>query len=292
MSEPVVKRVKLSKFRLWAITLFPDGLTDDPTQSNPIVFPPCRWAVASLERAPTTGKLHIQGAIYYESQVHLSRLRTDFGDSGHYEPAKGTAQQNLDYCSKSETHVAGPWTVGTLPQQGKRSDWHAVADMVKQKKTFNEIVTTYPHLAPMSKGITTLMEACLPPPTVIRDMTTIFIWGPSGVGKTHLALTTYPEAYLIRGKYMEGKSFDMYNNETVLILDEWDPSEWPLTEMNKLTDKWKCPLTCRYNNKYGRWNIVVITSVRSPHDCYSLNVRAQFLRRLTEIKYISVRPDL
>lgn len=291
MQAPPAKKVKVSKFRLWTLTVYPPSLTDDPNQPNPINFPDCRWAVASVERCPTTGKLHVQASIMYHNQVTLSHVRNDFGNSGHYEPSKGTAQQNLAYCTKSDTHVAGPWTIGELPKQGKRNDWHNVLTMAKEKKTFSEIVVQHPHLAPAAKGIVTIMEAVLPPPPISREMTVMYLWGPTGVGKTHQAMNKYPDACVIKGKYVDGKSFDQYNNEDTIIFDEWDPSEWPLTLMNSLLDKWKCPLQCRYQNKYARWTTVVITSNHDPNQCYPSHLRATFLRRLTIIKKIMSQDD-
>lgn len=300
MSEPQYKRQKTSasdsvssvRSRGWCFTLFPpQGSVYDQNSSCPIEWPNCRWGIVSIERAPNTGRIHFQGAVYYNTPQRLSRLRSDFYDNGHYEPMKGTPKQNESYCSKDNTHVAGPWSTGEIPKQGKRTDWHSVVDMAKEKKTFNEIVLALPHLAPASKGITSILEATLPPPPISRDVIVHYLWGPTGVGKTHQAMMTFPNAYIIRGKYSDGKSFDQYANEEVLILDEWDPTEWPLTLMNSLLDKWKCPLQCRYANKYARWTRVIITSNHRPDQCYSPNLRQTFLRRLN-IREITSRDDV
>lgn len=274
--------------RGWCFTLFPDvsNVYDDKA-TCPIEWPNCVWGIVSIEKAPNTGRIHFQGAVYYKSAQRMSRLKSDFGDKGHYEIMKGSPQQSETYCSKDNTHIAGPWSTGTIPHQGKRTDWDQVKTEIQEKKTFNDIVLAHPHLAPAAKGIHVLMEAALPAPQITRTVTVFYLWGPTGVGKTHRALMTFPNAYLITGKYIEGKMFDQYFDEATLVLDEWDPMEWPLTTMNTLLSQWKCPLQCRYANKYARWERVIITSNHNPNQVYTLGLRPTFLRRLdyiTEIK--------
>lgn len=273
--------------RGWCFTIFPDAsAVFDDKSVCPIEWPNCRWGIVSIEKAPNTGRFHFQGAVYYNTPQRMSRLRSDFGETGHYEVMKGSPQQSETYCSKAGSHIAGPWQTGEIPKQGKRTDWDAVKTDIQAGKTFNEIVIAYPHLAPTAKGITTLIEATLPPPPISRVVTVFYLWGPTGTGKTHRALTTFPDSYLIRGAISPGKSFDQYFNEETLVLDEWDPMEWPLTLLNSLLDKWKCPLQCRYANKYARWTRVIITTNHKPDHCYTLALRPTFLRRLDFIEEI------
>lgn len=293
MSEPPVKKAKLSKFRNWSLTIYPDGLTEDPNQGNPIVFPDCRWAVASVERCPTTKRLHVQAAVIYKNQVYLSRLQSDFGFSGHYEPSKGTPKQNLEYCTKSDTHVAGPWTIGEMPSQGKRSDWDGVKEDFIAKKTFNEVVLKYPHLAPCSKGLQVLQEACMPIVPAFRDVTVFILMGPTDVGKTHRVMVQFPDCYKITGKYVDGKSFDGYTSQDVLFIDEFKSSEWPMTLMNGLLDKWKLTLQCRYQNKEARWTRVIIATNENYLQLYcGMQYRDTFLRRLNFVELVSNKTDV
>ena len=56
--------------------------------------------------------------------------------------------------------------------------------------------------------------------------------------------------------------------------------------MNGLLDKWKCPLQCRYNNKYAVWTKVIILTNAEPEALYPVvhhQQRDSFLRRLTKI---------
>lgn len=309
MTEPERKRAKRStgktagkctgktavRARAWVMTIFRDDLTPDlDPDVCPIEWPNVVWGILSLEKAPTTGRLHLQGACYYKNAVGMKRLKNDFGE-GHYSIMRGTPKESEEYCSKDVTHIAGPWEIGECPCQGKRTDWDSVKEELQAGQTPSDILITHPHLAMCTAGIAALKQALLPAVPISRDVVVYYLWGLTNTGKTHRAMHSFPDAFLIRGKYLEGKSFDQYSDEATLILDEFDPAEWPLTTLNALLDKWKCPLMCRYANKYARWTRVIITSNWPPDMCYlssTAALRATFLRRLTHVSEINSRDDV
>lgn len=302
--EPVHKRpCRQPRSRAWVLTIFGsdastwEDLCDKELHDIPcpVKMPECTWCILSLERAPTTGRLHLQGAVYYHNAVTLSHVQSDFGVNGHYEVMRGTPKESEDYCSKDATHIKGPWVHGTCPKQGKRTDWETVKEKVIAKVPRNQILMESPHLAPCFRGVDALIEAARPNPEISRDITVYMMYGPTGTGKTHRALMSFPDAYVIRGKLVEGKSFDLYNGESCLVLDEWDPREWPITTMNTLLDKWKCPLQCRYQNKYALWTKVIITTNIEPDSWYNdakPQQLAAFQRRITHTFHVQSQEDL
>lgn len=48
--------------------------------------------------------------------------RMSGGKKPHFEACKGSHQANVDYCSKEDTRIEGPWEHGSPPEQGKRTD--------------------------------------------------------------------------------------------------------------------------------------------------------------------------
>lgn len=52
-----------------------------------------------LERAPSTGQEHVQGYVRYQNARTLSSVAKAY-PGAHFELAKGTFQQNRDYCAK------------------------------------------------------------------------------------------------------------------------------------------------------------------------------------------------
>ena len=60
-----------------------------------------------LERAPTTGQLHLQGFIVTNKTMRLPAV-SKLLPHAHLELMKGSVLQNIQYCSKADSKVAGP----------------------------------------------------------------------------------------------------------------------------------------------------------------------------------------
>lgn len=274
-----------SRSRNWCFTIQADEaaqVTWPVAESCPIEIPDkARFMMCQVERAPTTGQLHLQGFVCFENAIGMASATRALGGHAHVEPMRGTVADSEVYCSKEDSRVNGPWRVGDAPtNQGKRTDWHTVRDIIKEGVSDDVIYDRYPHLANCARGVDTLRKCLGPKPPTCRDVRVICLWGAPGTGKSHRARTTFPDAYCITGAYHEGKSFDQYHDESVLILDEFRDIEWPNTFVNALLDKWKLVLTCRYNNKYAAWNTVIIISNENPQMFWGGS--ASFVRRIQD----------
>lgn len=294
---------------MWCFTLFMEDDDEDVARITWLAAtpdcPPLNWQECKgfrymkyqVERAPDTGRLHLQGFICLTYPMRLGEMKRHYSERAHWEVSRGSFKENDAYCSKPASRMCGPFEAGDKPQGGAsktRDRWLAVQEMAKQGCSRDQILMEMPELAPQCRGIDALIESTRPLCEISRAIKVFYIYGPTGVGKTHHALTQFPNACLVRGAYVAGKSFDQYNYEKVIVFDEWSPLEWPLTLMNALTDKWKCPLQCRYNNKYACWDTVVITTNVRPEECYSACLplqRESFLRRLTYQMELTARCD-
>lgn len=59
--------------------------------------------VYQYEQAPTTNKCHVQGYIMFKYGVTFQHAKGILPVGSHIEVAKGTRQQNFDYCTKNTT---------------------------------------------------------------------------------------------------------------------------------------------------------------------------------------------
>jgi len=75
-----------------------------------------RFMCFQLEKSPSSGQYHIQGYFQLENKQRLTAIK-EFGDpwrTCHLEKSKGSATQNVKYCSKPETAVEGTFVrIGT-----------------------------------------------------------------------------------------------------------------------------------------------------------------------------------
>lgn len=103
----------------WVFTLH-DPTWMSPDQAPAALSDAVSFMTWQLEACPQTGRRHLQGCLRVHQKVTLNGLKRKFGTSSvHLEPMHGSLQQAIDYCNKEDTRVAGPWTVGVLPQPGE-----------------------------------------------------------------------------------------------------------------------------------------------------------------------------
>ena len=58
-----------------------------------------------IERAPTTGQLHIQGMISFKGNTKMSTVTNLLGNNPHLEVCKDV-KASYDYCGRSEEHTS------------------------------------------------------------------------------------------------------------------------------------------------------------------------------------------
>jgi len=73
-----------------------------------------RYMIIGFEKAPTTGTEHFQGYVYYDNAKTFDVVKKLFPDTTHIEKAKGTPQQNYEYCKKGQHYQE----FGERPCQG------------------------------------------------------------------------------------------------------------------------------------------------------------------------------
>lgn len=89
-----------------------------------------RYAVWQVEKAPGTGKLHLQGYVELSKPSRFRNIHKLLGGgtSAWVNSARGTREQCRAYCTKSDSRLAhslcGPYEVGTWESggQGNRND--------------------------------------------------------------------------------------------------------------------------------------------------------------------------
>lgn len=78
---------------------------------------PHEYIIFQKEKCPETGKEHYQGFISFRGRTGLSKAKHLFGSS-HLEIARDI-EGSINYCSKEDTRVAGPWEDGNRPRFGR-----------------------------------------------------------------------------------------------------------------------------------------------------------------------------
>jgi len=264
----------------WSFTyILPDG--DDPEAicASWADTPCVGYLVAQLERAPTTGQLHIQGYFELTERKSMFQIKQQFEtNSIHLERSRGTWEQNKTYCTKPETREAGPWEFGTHLPQGRRSDLGEVAGA-----SFSDIARAHPTTwIRYGKGVVALRAAVMDQPRDWPADVHVFV-GPTETGKSRTAHAEGGDSIYVLCD-PTGKWWDGYCGQDTVIIDDFR-GEIGFTYLLKLLDRYPMQVQTKggWTNLSARhW---FITSNLPVEDWYGGNIDiAPLRRRITEVR--------
>lgn len=249
------------------------------------------YMVYQIEKAPTTGNLHAQGYLCLKTKQRLSGVKKIHA-TAHWEKAKGTAKQAADYCKKSDSYIAGPWTWGIAPDaRGKKSATALAIDAIRAGASMRVIAVEHPEaLVRSHRGLQQLSYLLHSSPDW-RDVRTTWIWGTTGTGKTRAAFSSKcadgrnPYFVVLPAQWWDG-----YEGQDTIIFDDFY-GQVRLADMLRYLDGY--PLQCQVKGAFvwANWTRVFITSNCSPDDVYRsesvpMDAKQAFLRRVTEIIHL------
>ena len=103
MSDKVDKAKRNTRGTAWLLTW--NNYSDH--EFHKIIADNCSQWAYQIEEAPTTGKLHLQGAIYFKNSRWYDSLTKIFRGAHIERARKWHAIKN--YCQKNPSRVEGPW---------------------------------------------------------------------------------------------------------------------------------------------------------------------------------------
>lgn len=250
------------------------------------------WCMSDEIGASGTYHTHIY--IHGREAIRFSTVKKRF-DCAHFEMAKGTALQNKEYVSKTgkwendkkhETCVDGTfeeWGEMPVERQGARNDLADLHSMIKQGISNYDIMEQMPEamlqLDKIEQARQTIIQETYK--KTWRDVTSYYIYGDTGTGKTRSVMERYGYENVFRvTDYMH--PFDNYRGQDVVIFEEFR-SSFRVSDMLNYLDGYPLELPCRYANKYACYTkVYIISNIPLSHQ-YENQPRATFdafLRRL------------
>lgn len=248
-----------------------------------------KYVVAGKE-VGEQGTPHIQGYCYMnveKSRKAMSKLLP----RANLRAAKGSAEQNFDYCSKD----ADFFEFGTRPISNKRKGELEVERWESAKKAaiagdFDSVpADIYIRHYTNIKKIATEHQSL---PSNLDETCGFWIYGPSGTGKTTQVNKIAPNAYLKNCN----KWWDGYDGQDDVIIEDFDKVHKHLAHYLKIWADWKA---FSAETKGGHISIrpkrIIVTSNYHPSDIWDPTTEhASFfpiIERfvLTEMKGVSLR---
>lgn len=124
-----------ARARNWCFTDF--SLNDPSFDSESM-----HYLKYQVELCPDTDRLHIQGYVQFKEQVRFNGAKAKISPTAHIEVARGTPQENAEYCGKEESRVMGPIEHGEIKMtnQGKRTDIRDALEAITTKRKWSDVI--------------------------------------------------------------------------------------------------------------------------------------------------------
>lgn len=238
-------------------------------------LPHVRYCCFGKEFAPTTGTPHLQGYIQFSTKVRLNSLKKKL--KGFWvEMAHGNLESNQVYTKKGDNFIE--W--GKPKVQGKRTDLEKVYNHIREKGSMKKLLNDLNPNLQQIRVAEKHLQYCEDMIDWKPDVT--YITGKSGTGKSTLARQLAGAEYY--RKCSSDKWFDGYDNQEVIILDDFRDSWMSLSDLLNLLDYGSRRIEYKGGSRWCRAKHIIITSIIPP-DCiyrFTGEERHQIDRRITK----------
>jgi len=199
------------------------------------------YCIGGLE-VGLNGTPHIQGYCEFSATIRLSTLKR-WLPRAHFEIARGSAKQNIDYCSKEDSvfHVFGePSNPGGERRDVKRR--YEEAKLAAREGRLEDIP------ADLDARYHNYYLAQYHSHRVVFNLVPGYkhewFYGASRSGKSRTAREAYPNAYLKNGRT---KWWDGYDCQEVVIIEDLDrkDADYMCYNLKIWLDHWCFPAECK-----------------------------------------------
>lgn len=128
---------------------FTSFTTDNESLIEPIFSDDMQFICYQHEQCPDTNRKHIQGYIQFKSRTRLTNIKKRGGiwATAHIERAKGTTQENIKYCSKRTSAIAGTFKeFGHATMAGTSTQLSEAINKLSENATLEEIRQQFPEI--------------------------------------------------------------------------------------------------------------------------------------------------
>lgn len=247
----------------------------------------CDYLVYGREKAPTTGTPHLQGYIYFRNRKSIQQLQKMMGNVAAISTCKGNSKQNYEYCTKDGDFFEKgkrPLTKAEIDSKGgkqrakmQKEEWTAIIQHA-EKDDLDWIEQNYPRIFFVYKNnIERIRDGAKTEYNMdldnkgLRDHF-LWLWGPTGSGKSHSARTIAKKIDPDHEPYLKdwNKWWNGYKGQKVTIIDEASPErlEHLIDFLKKWADKWTFTAEVKGSSYNAiRPEYIIITSNYSMKDC-------------------------
>lgn len=273
------------------------------------------FVVGQYEIAPETKREHFQCYVELKTPITTKTFIKRFGQV-HAEYARGSAADNVKYCSKEESRKEGtvPIKLGEAPSTrvGKSSRQQDAVQVIMKGGTVEDVARDFPDVfVRLHKGLTSLADKIKEDRKDHEPVKALCLYGPPGGGKTWKAVDiakklcasgALKNGYLLRQN--QEKWFDGLSGQQILIFNDFsgDSKELPFNQLLGLFDPFKQLVPVKGGFAKMTAKYLIFTSNKHPQDWYKDDPynKGQLARRFgvgsqgdqpTGVAYMPTRQD-
>lgn len=228
------------------------------------------YLIAAKEIAPTTGHEHIHIYLHFKTVIKLS-IRKCCG--AHIEICRGTPQQNIDYIKKDGE---------ILEEYGEPPKWGGmrVIDLKNCKSPDELDWKQYNTWKKIHQNDEIELD------DFSKEVEVIYIYGPSGIGKTEKAKEIIRENNYTKFsnvKYENGFWIGVGSGRDVALYDDFRDSHMKASEFINFIDYNVHTMNIKGGSCQNNYKLIIITSIQGPKEIYwnlPDEPRSQWLRRM------------
>lgn len=221
-----------------------------------------------------SGTPHLQGFTVLTMKASLATMKR-LGFPGHLEIMVGKVEHNVIYCSKD-----GDVTVhGDVPksqqQKGEmnKERWDDALKAAKEGRMDDIPADIYlRHYGTIKK----IRDDSRPKPSMLSELDNMWIYGPTGTGKSRYVADKHPDAYW----KLLNKWWDGYDGEDVVVMEDMDPFNKALGgDVKRWADHYPFRAEYKGGSKMIRPKKIIITSNYTPEQIWTDNNTVDPIRR-------------
>ncbi len=200
-----------------------------------------KYFCVQVETCPKSKAIHLQGFVSFIKDTQAYEMLEHFEvfeKSTSIDKAKGSAKQNKKYCSKEGGRFFTE--LGILPSPGERTDLKEIANKITAGCSMELIAKEHPgDFFRYHSGFIKMQNLLVHPVDMLDKKVFLYIWGKPGIGKSFCVNKSLSPAIRFRVPVAEKKEkiwFDGYNQQPVIIFDDFDTGEAQIPLLLKVTD--------------------------------------------------------
>lgn len=282
-----VELTKRDYSKRWVFTW--NNYTDDSEEKLKEFSNECEWLIYGKEEAPETGTKHLQGFIHLKKRVRGSYLINKF-EGVWFNKAAGNNDQNEKYTKKEGNYVE----YGSKPMTGSEKTkvkWKNAKQAAIEGRyddipedLYVRYVKNFEHIHAKRIKVEDRTE------WTNNDLHNhrLWLWGPTGSGKTHFAKMFAKKMYpdLEECTYLKtlNKWIDGFENQKIMIIDDVDPDGCQHLGrfFKQWGDKWSSPQEIKGGKQDFVVDYVIVTSNYPIDACFNATDADPIHRRFFE----------